>query len=394
MVLALPATLVGNPDARIEIWAPLKKRWHPPTFTPTQKRASAVLLVALCLVATGSTAAAGLQTVQNAVLWNYNQDPYGNAPKLAALNWMAQDTKPSSIFVADEVMGRWIEGYSMRRVYMLEAPQYSFMAGQVDRYYVASTALLANYELRNAYLRVQDQSPYNPEFSPIVNFWAQGQYGEVFHVDDTQFVLSAQSGAFTLNNFTYQTSTASSQAGDEIITQYTGEGVNVTKTTTVGTGPALSLTYQVDALQPVENATVVLMLQYDLVGLVEVSGGSVTLDSTIGNIMVESNAAQIVNSPGNTEINFTFDLRRGMTMTLSVRAESPSTGPAPGTILMLSASTMIQDDGIAYLVVPRIPVAGVQTSPEYEHLLKTFGIAYLNDRVIVLDASQPIPAGT
>ncbi|MGC9069326.1 MAG: hypothetical protein ACP5IZ_10210, partial [Thermoprotei archaeon] len=168
------------------------------------KTIEATIIITLTLTASINTFTLGLQTINNLNSWIPTQDPYGDQEKLAALNWIKTNTPSNATFVADELIGKWIEGYTQRRVYRYTDPRFFFIEGQLERYYIASAILKSTYDIRNGYLRIQDQNPYNQSFTPIINIWKQGEYQETLIINDQKLTIITDK-TLTTKNFTTTT---------------------------------------------------------------------------------------------------------------------------------------------------------------------------------------------
>ncbi|MEM2261910.1 MAG: hypothetical protein QXK24_05610 [Ignisphaera sp.] len=101
---------------------------------------------------------------------------YGIEEKLDVLNWLRENTDREAVIVADSSIGRWIEGYSQRRV-LLELPPYQiFMVGELERYFASNTIMHTNIAILNQYVRVWDDAPYFSSSSKH-NLWIAVSHG-------------------------------------------------------------------------------------------------------------------------------------------------------------------------------------------------------------------------
>lgn len=101
---------------------------------------------------------------------------YGIEEKLDVLDWLRKNTDKEAVIVADSSIGRWIEGYSQRRV-LLELPPYQiFIVGELERYFASNTILHTNIAILNQYIRVWDDAPYFSSSSKH-NLWIAVSYG-------------------------------------------------------------------------------------------------------------------------------------------------------------------------------------------------------------------------
>lgn len=144
------------------------------------------LLVCVMAVITLSAAlmnlALGVETVRRVELWYTGVDYYGDGEKLDAANWILDNTRPEEVFVAEEKIGRWIEGLGRRPVLLYQKPSYLFMEGEAERSYAARSILTSSHGMSNGLVWVFDQAPHGV-FSPIVSFYFRGDYEDLLYLD-------------------------------------------------------------------------------------------------------------------------------------------------------------------------------------------------------------------
>ncbi|MEM1587213.1 MAG: glycosyltransferase family 39 protein [Candidatus Bathyarchaeia archaeon] len=131
--------------------------------------ASVLLMVSLFNILVGATIPLRVNEY-----YHYIHDwAYGVEEKLETLNWLKENTDEKAVIVADSSIGRWIEGYSQRRV-LLELPPYQiFIVGELDRYIASNTVRHANIAIFNQYIRVWDNAPYFSKHA----LWVAVSYG-------------------------------------------------------------------------------------------------------------------------------------------------------------------------------------------------------------------------
>ncbi|MBS7605904.1 glycosyltransferase family 39 protein [Candidatus Bathyarchaeota archaeon] len=109
---------------------------------------------------------------------------YGIEEKLELLNWLRDNTGKKAVVVADSSIGRWIEGYSQRRV-LLELPPYQiFIVGELERYFASNTIMHANIVMVNQYIRVWDDAPYYSMRTPWIAISHGLDYKNVLYLVD------------------------------------------------------------------------------------------------------------------------------------------------------------------------------------------------------------------
>ena len=356
-------------------------------ITKTQKTILSIILIILSITTSINTFILGLQTINNVASWIPTQDPYGNQAKLAALNWIKQNTPSNATFIADELIGKWISGYAERRVYMYAEPRFLYLQGQIDRYYIASSILKATYELRNSYLRIQDQNPYNHAFSPIINIWSQGEYKEALIFNDTALTIKTDQTILASNNLTTNT-TLKNQAQQAIIqTTYNNTEIIIEKSIILTNTPTLNIIYRIHKIKPITLYNITLNIDISpqrTVKLIEITKDYVKIHTDIGTITLITNAQKIVNTPDNHKLILTYNLQQNNTITINITKENPTRNNDINTIITLDTLQLIKQQNITYIVIPRILSTTIQTFPEYQHLLTKFKIAYMNNEVIIL----------
>ena len=114
--------------------------------------------------------------------WYQERDKYGWWGRHDALTWIRDYTDSYSIFAADELMGRWIEGYSHRKSYINTDPKWLFRAGQIEEYLISSALYGGVYEYRSPAYRLYIQGDVNPRYSISVLYWRYGDYEPAFYI--------------------------------------------------------------------------------------------------------------------------------------------------------------------------------------------------------------------
>jgi len=146
------------------------------------------LSIAVLLVA--SNTVQGLDTVRNINHWYDSQDFYGDdeSGKYGAVDWLRNHSRIEDVVIAEEPIGRWIEGVSQRKVLLYTPPQFLFMKGELEREYAARALLTSQYGIRSDDVWIFEQAPYG-YLSPIVAFYRQGDYiNTVFLLANSSYV--------------------------------------------------------------------------------------------------------------------------------------------------------------------------------------------------------------
>jgi len=168
----------------------------PWAFARSLKREHSVQLVALAIAILLAVSATlqGLQTVRDIHYWYEGQDPYGDEHKYQAVDWLS-GAEVNSVIVAEEPIGRWIEGVSQRRVLLHTPPKFLFMKGEQEREYDARALLTSQYGIRSERgIWIFEQAPYG-HLSPIIAFYHLGDYVSSLLLDADDSYVSLQTGS-------------------------------------------------------------------------------------------------------------------------------------------------------------------------------------------------------
>lgn len=348
----------------------------------------ALFLAFLTVTSSLSLFQLGWNTVGNVNTW-YNGpiDPYGSQPKLAALNWIRSSTPVNSTFVADEQIGRWIEGYGERPVYLYDQPQFLFLQGERARSLVAADILFANSIVQDCYARVYDQAPYGSA-TPSVGVWLDGEFADVLSVDGVASTVSVSGANVPVFNGSLAQGGSTTYGGDGFSASYAMGLVRVNEGVSLD-GNVLDANYTVSG-PGVSGLTLLLSTDAsgDVTG-VQVAGGVASVGTGSGVVQVESDGNATLFGGGGVAFSFRGDGSR-VSASLKMTFSTPqSPGGGCGT-QVTSRSSLMSQNGIEYVVVPRVQTAepGLQTLPQYEHLLldPALLVAYSNENVIILQA--------
>ncbi|MEM1542695.1 MAG: hypothetical protein QXF59_04770 [Candidatus Bathyarchaeia archaeon] len=344
-----------------------------------------VFIVSLSVMASILIFLTGMDVVANVSGWYSSQDIYGDYEKISALDWIKRETPLNSTFVADEYIGRWIEGYASRRTYIYIEPRFIFIKGQMERYYIASFILLAEREIRNCYLRILDQAPYSMSYTPIICFWNKGEYKEALYINESMVMDKFEN----LSSIRLSIVPIICAEKNSIETHYVSKSISpqneepLIKKVTAVDNQVVNITYIYEKMTG--NITVdVVPSPKRSVSLVEISGQRVTLHADIGKIFIETSAEKIENEGRKIRL---YD-EDGI-LNIQVFMENPMKNELSQT-LILESSKIMRENKISYIVVPRTTLKELRSLPEYQHLLNKFKAIYINDRVIILEANKDI----
>lgn len=140
-----------------------------------------LLISILCLTL---SLVVGFGTLYSVDSWYNGIDPYGDEEKLEMLKFVLANTDPWDIFVAEDSMARWLEGYAQRRVVVHHSPMYLFLKGEIEREYIARAIFLSTRGIRTQYSWILDQFPHG-HMSPIIGLYVKGDYENMLYLDES-----------------------------------------------------------------------------------------------------------------------------------------------------------------------------------------------------------------
>ena len=151
-------------------------------FIHWRRRIVAILILVLLVGYTGLYLVNGASAPYKIDEWYREKDRYGWWGRHDALTWIRDNTDSNAKFAADELMGRWIEGYSHRKAYINTDPKWLFRRGQIDEYFISSTIFGGPYEYRSPHYRVFVQADINPRYSVEIRYWRYGDYEPALYI--------------------------------------------------------------------------------------------------------------------------------------------------------------------------------------------------------------------
>jgi len=146
----------------------------------------AMLVVAVVVSLLCSVTLVGVATQQSVFVYYHHitDYTYSDEERLETLNWIRENTSLDAVIVADDALGRWIEGFAARRVVMKLPPFQAFMVSEVDRYKAADLFLHSNLEVRNEFVRLRDGTPYWTKQTPLFSISKGNDFKDLFYVVD------------------------------------------------------------------------------------------------------------------------------------------------------------------------------------------------------------------
>lgn len=407
MVLAAAPLVFRNDIARFLSSGGLRKAAGELTTVLTGGRVSLnplkhMLAFAILILASVSvlvTPFVGAVAVRNVDSWYTGRDVYGDGEKLDAANFIAVHSQRDAVIVAEDSMGRWIEGYAQRRVLLHHEPMFLFMEGELDREYVAREILLSNHGIRSGYAWVLDQAPYGV-FSPIISLFTRGDYFNIVYVNESSTSiewLDKASGLVSTRTLAESQSKRAfwvQRSSEEAVlaAEYDFGSVRVVRLTAVeASDPKVVVSFRVYALS--ESAVPLrLSVALDRWEKRVFFEARLLPDNTI---RVETDVGRIyLSSSSDSAFPFVFRAAQSdgkLEGWISVWSDARRNGDGLYTYDRLS---LVREYGVQYVVVPKsyvVPVnqtvsLGLRSLDFYDNLLADplFQVAHVNNRVLIL----------
>lgn len=366
-------------------------------------------LVAITLAATSMNLALGVGTVRTVELYYRGIDYYGDGEKLEAMRWILENTSPEDVFVAEEKIGRWIEGLARRPVLLYQNPMFLFMGGEAERAYAARSILTSNYGIDNGFMWVLDQAPHGV-FSPIIALYHKGDYEGLLYLDasstQVEWAIDGKTCRETLLSAS-RIEVEWVERSDEqatMLVRYLMEGLTVERSVRVEKANRyVKFSFRVAPLQErvkplLLNVTLNQMDGRAFWEMEKLPNKAIRLLTDIGLVNIRStaqNAYPFLSDEDKKGIALIFseDKDRGiLDGEITVQADD-SEGRASAVETYVRKEVMLEY-GVRHIVLPRVFRVewGTQFSQEpetlliYDHLLRdeTLPIAYENKRLIIL----------
>ncbi len=375
------------------------------------KRLLVTTLVIITLIATSMNLALGIRTVRAVELWYRGIDYYGDEEKLEASRWILENTSPEDVFVAEEKIGRWIEGLAGRPVLLYEQPMFLFMKGEAERAYAARSIYTSNYGIANGFTWVFDQTPHGV-FSPTVAFYHKGDYEGLLYLDvnSSQIEWDSKDGTVCrdtlLNASRIEVEWVERSAEQTtLLTRYLMRDLIVERAVCVERAkPCVKFSFTVTSVQESIKSLSLTICLNQIDGRTFWDGPEKLLNKTIR--LLTDIGPMDIRSTAESVFPFVFDQdKKGVGLVFSGDKDREilygdiEVGPADPEGAAKAVESYEREEvmvkyGVGYVVLPRVFLEEwgkefsleTETLPIYTHLLKdkTLLIAYENKRMIIL----------
>jgi len=353
------------------------------------RRLLQVLLLIGLVIAAALSVSHGYWTLISVDEWYDFRDKYGDWEKLEALRWIKDNTPRDSVFVAEEQIARWIEGYSSRRTLMYAHPMYLFIRGELERAYVAKAILLSSIYLTNGAGAIYEPHDPRENMSTRIALKSLGALEDIFFLEaNSSYVEGISHKGVFRAYFSDARNVEVLEDGKKIKVRYIFDELVVEKDLLMKSYAAeASLLFRSTPLSSdVKLKRLVIELKpwprMKIWNVRVKPGGKLLLTTNVGPIVVEANSS--------TAFPFVFSAGQEAVIRISSLKGS---GGGERVKLVHSVDLMKKFDA-RYVVIPRLQETrfkrGIElkpvTKPEYMHLLSdpSYRIAYQNDRVIIL----------
>ncbi len=363
------------------------------------KHVLAFVVLILASVSVLVTPFVGAAAVRNVDLWYNGRDAYGDQEKLDVAKFIALNSPRDAVILAEDSMGRWIEGYAQRRVLFHHDPMFLFMQGELEREYVARAILLSNFGIRDGYAWVLDQAPYGI-FAPIISLFMRGDYFNVVYLNESSTSVEwVDISTDVVSNRTLKEATSRNVFWVERSSQRAVLGVEydfgsvrvVRQVAVEASDPKIVLSFRVDAVSEgvILQRLSVALDKWEKRVFFEarlLSDRIVRIETDVGRIYLSSSS--------DSAFPFVFKAAR-LSQKLEGWISVWSVGkPNDGGLLTYDRLSLVQQYGVQYLVVPKryvVPVnqkvsIGLHSLDFYDNLLADplFQIVHANDRALIL----------
>lgn len=370
------------------------------SFKWIKKRSNIIRLTSIAVL--GILALLGtsisIATVKNINAWYSFIDPYGDNDKFLAVDWLAKNSNPLDTIVAEEPIGRWIEGYCKRRVLLHTSPWFLFMKGEVEREYAARSLLTSQFGIQGMNVWVLEQSPYGC-MSPIIAFNYLGDYINTLFLSAEYSYLSLtesnQTKTVTLANLSEVNWVSRSNPEPAFMITHETSLVKINEKISMDQEQNITIGFNITKLQDtvkIENVT----LNFKFTSEIKVydyyseNPSTLCISTEAGELRVACNSPYMIS--GLSLYHFSFVFKNQTSFELQFSLED-----LEGSISDVETYTWkeIADSySVRYVVLPKFSLKNVDSLEnnrrvplEYSHLLNStmLTVAYENKRVIILE---------
>ncbi len=254
---------------------------------------SAVLLALLLF--SGLMGGYGMYAEVNAA-YGLERERYGDAELLEALNWISENTPKHAVVVAEYPLGDWVEAITGRETLSNRLVDFRIDPEGFQRSYAADSILNANYEIRNAFLRLRDWGPTAPQRVPYFAVSDGERFIDFLYVDESHAKVTYIIGgsSFTPNFYQYAVLFSGwvKRSSDMAVLRhvYEVDGALINKTIWLSRGKAeASIEYIIEAKPGVslQEFSLKAWIPWSRrLGYIRVSGLRVELSLDVGNFLI------------------------------------------------------------------------------------------------------------
>jgi hypothetical protein len=374
-----------------------------PSFKQIKKGSCIICLTSIVVI--GMLVSLGISisvaTVNNINAWYSFIDPYGDNDKFLAVDWLAKNSNPLDTIVAEEPIGRWIEGYCKRRVLLHTPSWFLFMKGEVEREYAARALLTSQFGIRSMDVWVLEQSPYG-YMSPIIAFNYLGDYTNTLFLSAEHSYLSLvesnQTKTVTLADLSEVNWVSRSNPEPAFMITHETSLIRINEKISMDQEQNITIGFNITKLQDtakIENIT----LNFKFTSEIKVydyyseNPSTLCIQTEAGELRVACNTPYTIS--GLSQYHFTFVFKNQASFELQFSLENLE-GSA-SDVETYTWKEIADSYSVRYVVLPKFSLKNVDSLEnnrkvplEYSHLLNSTAltVAYENKRVIILEYLQ------
>jgi len=397
ILLASASVLLVNPRELIGFFKII-----PHSFKWVRKRSYIVGLVSILVIGmlTSLCVAIGVATVRNINSWYSFIDPYGDCDKFHAVDWLTKNSNPLDVIVAEEPIGRWIEGYCKRRVLLHTPPRFLFMKGEVEREYVARSLLTSRFGIKSVDVWVLEQSPYGC-MSPMIAFYHLGDYINTLYLSSKHSYLSLmesnQTRIVTLVNANEVNWGSRSNPEPTLIIMHEASSVKISEKISLDREQNITMGFNITKLHDnVEIEDIVLNFNFTseipVYDYYSENPFTLCVSTEAGELRVVCNKPYVIADLSLDHFTFMFKNQTNFELRISLEKLEGS----DSNVETYSWSEIAESYSIQYVVLPKssLKTSSIESNRivplEYSHLLNNTAltVAYENKRVIILEYVQ------
>lgn len=373
------------------------------SFNGGEKHSNIVCLTSVVLIGLLACLSVyiGIVTANNINSWYNFKDPYGDYDKFRAVDWLAKNSDPHDTIVAEEPIGRWIEGYCKRRVLLHTPSWFLFMKGEVEREHAARSLLTSQFGIKAAGVWILEQAPYGCS-SPTIAFNHLGAYVNALFLSAKHSYISLaesdQKRIVTLDNSDEVSWLSRSNPEASLVITHRGNPVEISEKISLNRGQVVTVSLNITRLpETVEIESVT--LNFTFTGEIPVydyyskDPSTLCILTEAGELRVVCNSSYVIADLSPHHFAVAFKNQTSLELQISLEKLEGITSD----LETYTWREIADRYAVRYVVLPKFSfrrtgsIENNRSVPsEYSHLLNSpvLTVAYENKRVIILEYHQ------